>query len=143
MKHRVIIIHNLEHARAALAVAAQCRVPIAIASAPFAAAYAGAAWFRKVVEKAVAERPDIPPGSVTAVLDCGDEPGLAVSALRQGIKIINYNGNAASCRKIIAIATEFGAEVWKGKMDSIDLGAVDNATESCRQWLEKWSKKGP
>ena len=136
MKPRVIIIHSLEHARAAVTAAAQCRAPVTISSAPFAAAYAGAIWFRKVVEKAVAERPDMPPGCVTAVLDCGDEPGLAMSALRQGMKILHYSGNTASYRKIAAIAAELGAEVWKGKMDSLEQRAVNNVKESCRQWLE-------
>ncbi len=136
MKPRVIIIHSLDHARSAVAAAIQCGVPVTIASAPFAAAYAGAGWFRKVVEKAVAEQDGLTPGQITAVLDCGDEPGLALSALRQGMKVIRYNGTAASRGKIAAIAAELGAELWHGKMDSLDLDGVNNATDSCRKWLE-------
>ena len=136
MKPRVIIIHSLNHARSAVAAAIQCETPVTIASAPFAAAYAGAVWFQKVVEKAAAEQDGLPPGYVTAVLDCGDEPGLALSALRQGMKVIRYGGSVASRRKITAIAAELGAELWHGKMDSLDLDGVNNATDSCRQWLE-------
>lgn len=139
MKPRVIIIHSLDHARSAVTAAMQCGVPVTIASAPFAAAYAGALWFRKVVEKAVAEQDGLPPGHITTVLDCGDEPGLALSALRQGMKVICYNGTAASRGKITAIAAELGAELWHGKMDSLDLNGVNNVEESCRQWLENSS----
>ena len=137
MKPRVIIIHSLDHARSAVAAAMQCGAPVTVASAPFGAAYAGAAWLRKVVEQAVAEQACLPPGQVIAVLDCGDEPGLALKVLRQGMKVIRYSGTAASRRKISAIAAELGAEVWHGKMDSLDLAGVNNAVDSCRKWLKK------
>jgi hypothetical protein len=145
MKPRVIIIHSLDHARSAIDAAIQCGLPVTIASAPFAAAYVGASWFRKVVEKAVAEQAGLAPGQVTAVLDCGDEPGLALGALRQGTRIIRYSGSAASRGKITAIATELGAEVWHGKMDSLDLGEINNAMDSCRKWLKELNveEKGP
>ena len=44
-----IIIHGLDHARAALSAAAECERRVILLSAPGAAGYAGAPWFLKVV----------------------------------------------------------------------------------------------
>ena len=69
---RAIIVHDLGHARAALAAAAECGRPVTLLSAAGAAGYAGAAWFLRVVALAAAENPD---AQWDAVLDCADRPG--------------------------------------------------------------------
>ena len=46
-----IVIHNIEHARAALKASSATKVSIAIVSAPYAGCYAGVSWFVKIEEK--------------------------------------------------------------------------------------------
>lgn len=138
MKNNAIVIHSLEHARAALAAAAERRTPVTVLSAPRAAAYAGAAWFRKVMDQAMADHPDLPEGRVTAVLDCGDAPGLALGALRQGVKAVRFAGAAGSAGKIAAIAAERGAVLIEDDPygDALDLKDTADCREACREWLE-------
>ena len=46
-----IVIHNIEHARAALRASSATKIPIAVISAPYAGCYAGVSWFLKIEEK--------------------------------------------------------------------------------------------
>ena len=127
-----IVIHDLEHARAALAAAAACGRPVTLLSAPGAAGFAGAPWFLKVVALAAAEHPD---ADYVAVLDCGDKPGPALAALRQGARAIRYSGPKATAEKLAAIAGQYGARLETGRIEAHDLrGAADSAA-ACRAWL--------
>ena len=131
---RVIIVHSLEHARAAVGAAAAAGCPVIIASAPGAAAYAGALWFAKVVALAAAEHPQV---QVTAMLDCGAAPGHVLAALRQGIKCVRFTGRAAVADKLAAIAKRQGAEVVRGRLAALDLLDADDPAAACRHWLRR------
>ena len=130
-----IVIHGLAHAEAALAAAAELGVPVTLISAPSAAGYVGPAWFRAVVEQARAGQPQV---DVTAVLDCGDMPGYALAALRDGAKVIRFSGDTAA--KIADIAAQYGAQVIAERPEALDLAWVErsrrNPERACREWLE-------
>jgi hypothetical protein len=108
LSRRRIIIHSLAQARAALAAAAELGVPITLESAPAAGGYAGPGWWRALIEAARAERPA---ADVIAVLDCGEEPGAALAALRAGVPRIRFAGAAEMRARLAAIATQLGAAV--------------------------------
>ena len=80
-----LVIHGLAHARLALATAR----PVTLLSAPNAAGFAGAGWWRAMVEAAMHEqgRP-IPKLPVPDILDCGAAPGRALEALSLGCRIL-------------------------------------------------------
>ena len=130
-----IVIHGLAHAAAALAAAAELGVAVTLISAPSAAGYAGPSWFRAVVDEARAAHPEV---EVTAVLDCGDMPGDALAALRDGAPVIRFSGDTAA--KIADIAAQCGARVIAGRPEALDLAAVERARRdlgrACREWLE-------
>jgi len=130
-----IVIHGLAHATAALAAAAELSVPVTLISAPSAAGYVGPAWFRAVVEQARAGHPKV---DVTAVLDCGDMPGDALAALRDGAAIIRFSGDTAA--KIADIAAQCGALVIAERPQALDLAEVERSRRdigrACREWLE-------
>jgi len=132
MVERAIIIHSLEHARAAVAAAASLDVPVTLASAPGAAATVGPLWFAEVVAQAAAEQPGT---QVSAILDCGASPGLVLAALRQGIARVRFTGRAAAVSKLTAIARRQGAEVVRGRLSTCDLLGVPDPEEACRRWL--------
>lgn len=132
MAERAIIVHSLDHARAALAAAAELSVPVTLASAPGAAGYLGALWFREVVALAAAERPGV---AVSAVLDCGDKPGLVLAALRQGLGRVRFTGRRATAEVLAAIAERYGAEVLTGALAARDLLDEPDAEAACRRWL--------
>lgn len=131
---RVVIVHSLEHARAAVAAAAALGVPVTLLSAPGAAAYAGAGWFLKVVARALGEHPQV---RAAAVLDCGGAPGHALGALRQGLRAIRFTGPPATTARIAAIARQYGAVLYKGSGPALDLLTEPDPQAACRKWLAR------
>lgn len=123
------VIHDLGHARAALAAAAEFDRPVTLVSASGAASYAGAAWFLRVIARAAAEQPA---AKWDAVLDCGDRPGHVLAALRQGATAVRYTGSKATAAKLSAIAARTGARLDTGRLKALDLRAETDPRAACR-----------
>jgi hypothetical protein len=129
--HR-IIIHSLEHAQAALDAAAALGVTVTLASAAGAGGYAGPLWFKALIE--IAQRDH--PGLAAAVLDCGDEPGTTLAALRAGIKRVRFNGDDAVTARLTAIAAALGAVIESGApVPALDLLDARDPARACRGYL--------
>lgn len=130
-----IVVHGLPQALAALAAAAELGMAVTLISASDAAGYAGPGWFRAVIERACAEYPDV---EAVAVLDCGDSPGLALAALRDGAKLIRFAGGTAA--KIADIAAQYGAAVIEARPPAFDPGdpmpGRRDLRRACRDYLE-------
>jgi hypothetical protein len=127
-----VIVHDLDHARAALAAAAAFDRPVTLVSAPGAAGSAGAAWFLKVVALAAADHPD---AKWDAILDCANQPGHVLAALRQGAKAIRYTGTKATAAKLAAIAEQCGARLVRGRLKAYDLRGKADPGAACRSWI--------
>lgn len=131
-----IVFHSLAHAEAALVAADELGVALTLITAPSAAGYAGPGWFRSVVEQARAAHPDV---EVKAILDCGEFPGLALAALREGVTIIRYSGDTFD--KIADIAGQCGATVIAERPEALDLAVIErkgwDMVRASREWLEK------
>ena len=131
-----VVFHGLAQAEAALVAAGELGLPVTLISAPTAAGYAGPGWFRSVVEQARAAHPG---AEVTAVLDCGEFPGLALAALRDGVAVIRFSGDTA--HKIADIAEQLGARVISTRPEALDLATIErrgwDMVRACREWLEK------
>jgi fructose/tagatose bisphosphate aldolase len=132
MLPRAVIVHDLSHARAALAAASALEVPVTLLSAPGAAAYLGAGYFQAMVEAARAEFPSVP---APAVLDCGDKPGLALAALRQGVETVRFSGKQDVEANIADIARKYGGELRTDAPPALDLLDHADAEAACRDWL--------
>ena len=133
MTDKTIVIHSLEHAVAALKVARDLGSTVTLASPPGAAAYTGALWFREVMKEAERE---VPEAAFTAVLDCGDKPGLVMAAFRHGVATVRFTGARPEAEKLEAMAESEGYHLITGELESLDLAEAENATEACRGWLE-------
>jgi len=134
MKPLVIVIHGLDHARAALSAATELEQGITLMSAPNACAYGGAAWFGQVIALAEAEIPGV---LVKSVLDCGSSPGLALGAIRQGVKNIRVEVSSKVRHKIAEIARTSDATLFNGPIKALDLNQVADPLQACRDWLAK------
>ena len=134
MAERPIIVHSLREARAAVAVAAELGVPVTLASAPEAAGYLGALWFRELIAMASAERPE---AEVDAVLDCGDQPGHVMAALRQGLKRLHFSGPKSTAETLAALAGQYDAEIVTGALRAHDLLDQAEPEAACRRWLTR------
>ena len=134
MSAPIIIVHTLEHARAALSAAADLDSPAVLRSAPGAASYLGAALFRDMVAEAAAEYPT---ATFTAVLDCDDQPGLALNALRRGIKAVRVDVAPDVAARIADIAAQTGATLDTSDGPVLDLLDVEGPATACRTWLSE------
>ena len=125
-------MHGLADALAALEAATSLDRPVVLLSAPGAAAYAGAAWFKALVALA---RERWPAASATAMLDCDDRAELVQGALREGLADLVYTGPAATAARLADIAGQQGARLYRRRPESLDIARPEQALAACRDWL--------
>lgn len=128
---QAVVVHGLDQARAALAAAERLGVTLDLLSGPGAACYAGAAWWRAVTGAARAARPSV---AGRDILDCADEAGVAVEALRAGVRAVVFEGAEAQVARLAAIAGALGAEVLPSRPPALDL-AEPGAARRLAAWL--------
>lgn len=129
---RAIIFHSLAHARAALGAARESGVEICLVTAPGAARYAGPDHLKKIIDLALAEFEGEAPG---VLIDCGENAGPAMSALRAGWKALAFSGEPAVRRKIADMAAQCDARLVDRPADALDLLDEPNPDAACRRWL--------
>jgi hypothetical protein len=95
------VVHHLEQARAALAAAAEAGCAIQLRSAPGAAGYAGVGYLKALGEQVGQE----------LVIDCGDDAGLVMAALRTGCRRLVFSGSEEVRRRLADMAEQLGAEL--------------------------------
>ena len=128
-----IIVHSLEQARAAVAAAAELNVAVTLVSAAGAGGYAGPLWFTALVDAARHDHPDI---AVAAVLDCADEAGTALAALRAGIKQVRFTGPEPVRARLAEIAAQLGAIIESGAGEgALDLLDARDPAGAARAFL--------
>jgi len=129
---RAVRVHGLDDALAALQAAAALGRPVILASIPGAAGSVGALWFRELVAAARARHPD---AVVTAVLDCADQPGDALGALRAGIADIALAAPPEMLARLRTIAAECGGRIHPSPLPALDLRGRRDPVRACRDWL--------
>jgi hypothetical protein len=93
---------------------------VVIASALDAGIYAGPGWFGAVLRAA---RAAVPGAQYTALLDCGDDAGAAMAAIRAGIPAVVFTGHADVAARLADIARQAGAALVTGRpAPAFDLG---------------------
>jgi hypothetical protein len=125
-------VHGLADALAALEAATSLGRPVVLLSAPGAAAYAGAAWFKALASLAC-ER--WPAAEATAMLDCDDRAELVQGALREGLADLVFTGPAATAARLADIARQQGARLFRRRPESLDIARPERALSACREWL--------
>jgi hypothetical protein len=95
----VVVVHHLDQARAALAAAAELGCVIELRSAPGAAGYAGVGYLKALGDEAGHE----------LLIDCGDDAGLVMAALRTGCRRMAFSGSAELGRRLADMAEQVGA----------------------------------
>ena len=84
------------------------------------AIYAGAGWFGALVEAA---REAVPGARCSALLDCGDEAGAALAAIRAGVEGVIFTGRADVARRLADIAGQHGVQLETARpAAALDLG---------------------
>jgi hypothetical protein len=94
-----VVVHHLDQARAALAAAAELGCAIELRSAPGAAGYAGVGYLKALGDEVGHQ----------LLIDCGDDAGLVMAALRTGCRRIAFSGSAELGRRLADMAEQLGA----------------------------------
>ena len=94
-----MVVHHLDQARAALAAAAELGCAIELRSAPGAAGYAGVGYLKALGDEVGHQ----------LLIDCGDDAGLVMAALRTGCRRIAFSGSAELGRRLADMAEQLGA----------------------------------
>jgi delta 1-pyrroline-5-carboxylate dehydrogenase len=93
---------------------------VVLASAPGAGSYVGPGWFGALV---AAAREAVPDAYFSALLDCGDDVGAALAAIRSEIEGVVFTGRADVARRLADIARQHGVRfVTKRPAAELDLG---------------------
>jgi hypothetical protein len=127
-----IIIHSLFQATAALTASARAGRPVVLVSAPDAGGYVGPGWFKALVAAAGEAVPD---ARSFSLLDCGDNVGAALAAIRAEVEGVIFTGRPDVARRLADIARQHRAHFeTKRPVDALDLGEDFFAT---REDLER------
>src|SRR5919106_3190830 len=95
-----VVVHDLQQARSALAEAAGFGREIQLRSAPDAAAYAGVGYLQALGAAAGDE----------LLIDCGDDPGLVMAALRTGCRKLAFSGSTDLAGRLADMAAQLDAD---------------------------------
>ncbi len=109
-----VVVHGVQHARSVL----ELGRPATLLSAPGAALFAGAAWWRAVVDRARAggAAPD-----TRDVLDCADAPGLALEAVGLGQRWLVLEGSCPAFGMVARLGATRGVVVLPARPAALDL----------------------
>ncbi len=128
-----IVVYASADACAALEAAADCGIAVTLVSPAGAAATGGPAWFRDVMVQA---RTAVPQAKFDGVLDCADNAGHALAAIRTGVAAICFDGPEEVAVKIADIAAQAGCSlVAIDYQRALDLDHCADAAAACRHWL--------
>jgi len=129
-----IVIHNFAQAQAALAAAQEANKPVALWSAPGAGCYAGAGWWRELLDLLRQVQPD--QGRYTSVLDCSDAPGFVMAAIRAQVPGIYFCGMPDITQKLSDMATAQGLGLVTVRPKVLDLASARNPQDVCLHYLK-------
>lgn len=105
-----------------LTAAVRARRRVVLASAPDAGGYAGPGWFGALV---AAAREAVPDARFSVLLDCGDNVGAALAAIRSEIEAVLFTGRADVACRLADIARQHGVRLETVRPEAaLDLGAA-------------------
>tara|TARA_Y100000739_G_C20488397_1_gene409287 strand:- start:59 stop:487 length:429 start_codon:yes stop_codon:yes gene_type:complete len=141
MTDRPIIVHSLEDAKTAISIASSQNLNVILRSAPGAGGYLGPQVFYEIIEQA---KIGYEGTKVQAVFDCGNDTGIALNALRHGIKVIRIDVPTKTLKKISDIAKQLKASVESAhsnktiiSTEALDLLDLDDPESAIRSWLKE------
>jgi CO dehydrogenase/acetyl-CoA synthase alpha subunit len=123
------VIHDLEQGRAALATAEELGRSIQLRSALGAAAYVGVGYLKALGDALGQE----------LMIDCGDDAGIAMAALRTGCRRLSFSGTEDLAERLSEMAEQLEAVVVHETTASVMLESLpgDDVAALLRQHLPR------
>jgi hypothetical protein len=130
-----IVVYGFEDSVAALTAAARLGQPVRLKSPFVVAAALGPQVAWSMFRQASAA---VPEAVAIWVLDCGDETGTALAALRLGVPELQLAAPGEARARVADIARQLGARVAEDAEGTpiLDLADADEPLAACREWLE-------
>lgn len=125
-----VVVHNIGQARIAVAVSQNLGRPVTLISPPGAVASMGPEVFCQMVESAAGDAP------LSAVMDCGTDPGQALAALRGGCANIRLDAADDVLAKFRDMAGSDGVVLNGAPITAFDMADRNNGEDAFRVWLE-------
>jgi hypothetical protein len=101
----VVVVYSLAQAIAALRACAASARPVLLVSAPDAGSYVGPGWFAALISAA---REAVPAARFSGLLDCSDNAGAALAAIRAEVEGVIFTGRSDVARRLADIACQHG-----------------------------------
>lgn len=130
---RVIVVHTLEDALAALEAAAELGKPVTLQSAPDALFYAGGLYLLHLFSEARKAYPDV---DATCIIDCDGAGAETLQAMQTGHAHLRI---AEPDNRIQDIAAQYGIKVHSGPYEALDLLEAGDTKSACKHWLSSKS----
>jgi hypothetical protein len=111
---------------------------VVLASAPDAGGYVGPGWFASLIAEA---REVVPEASFSALLDCGDDVGATLAAIRSEVQGVIFTGRPEVAHRLADIARQHAVRLLTDRPSpAVDLGAdvfanADFLEQRCAQAL--------
>ncbi len=138
MRGVCVLVHSAEEASAALRLAGGR--PLLLLSAEDAAGFLGPRGWRALVAEAATRVPGAP---LSDLLCCGDAPGHALAALREGCRALVLQGVSPAYGAVAAAAAECGATLLPVRPAALDLRRLDLRRPAAAAILAQWLAAAP
>ncbi|MEO1224919.1 MAG: hypothetical protein AAFX92_11875 [Pseudomonadota bacterium] len=119
-----VCVRDLPTALLAVETAQSLGVDPVLISEPEAGVYAGGLWWRALTDQIVDACPS---AAVVAILDCGDQVGAALGAIRTGCGDLTV---AAAPASLVGFAAARGVTLHPKPIRILTLGQIDKRTRS-------------
>jgi len=127
-----LVIHDLDHARAALAASSGLGIAVLLVTAPGAVRSGGPAYLKAVIDRAAE---GFPSAQWSALIDCGERPGDVFASLDAGWQRLAFNGAPLAGQRLGEIVAGRGASLESLPLASLDLGCEADPRSASRTWL--------
>ncbi len=135
MPPAAFIVHTLPQAKAAAQAGAEAGRALLLHSAANAAATLGAEGWLALLQAVRSDHPDAQ--ILEGFLDCGRAPGLAMAALRIGLRRLTLLPDCPSWSRISDITRQMGGELSADPpRDALDLSQPRDPLAAARMWVE-------
>jgi hypothetical protein len=125
-----LCVHDLAQATLVLQRAKTLHRRVMLVSGEAAGVYAGCLWWRSLVDAACAATG----GACDDLLDCADQAGQAMAALRVGCRAVLVDAGLPALPALRGAATMCGATIWVVRPECLDL-ADSGAARRIDQWI--------
>ena len=136
--HPIFVVHNIEHALCVAEASERTETFVILASARDGACSLGPDVFMSIINKAAAQHPD---ARIEGLLDCAEDAGVALNAIRRGVPHISVDLQELTYKKIIDIANQSNTRVRKYPNSVIDLINDKNPTETISAHIMEYTQK--